>query len=91
MLTAEAEVDSLHAFWHAIFNDGTQVHDPVLRTGRLVCWRFKSEKKVRKFGCRSSPKLFFFEPPRVLLEKTYVPLAIPCRVEAVEPRCRAQH
>ena len=33
MLTAEAEVDSLHAYWHAIFHDGTQVRDPVLHEG----------------------------------------------------------
>ena len=36
MLTAEAEVDSLHAYWHAIFHDGTQVRDPVLLEGIMV-------------------------------------------------------
>ena len=36
MLTAEAEVDRLYAYWHEIFHDGTQVCDPVLHEGIQV-------------------------------------------------------
>ena len=33
MLTAEAEIDTLHAYWDGIFNDGAQAHDSHLTEG----------------------------------------------------------
>ncbi|CAE7494426.1 Pol, partial [Symbiodinium sp. KB8] len=36
MLTAEAEIDTLHAYWDSIFNDGAQAHDSCLAEGIQV-------------------------------------------------------
>ncbi|OLQ04150.1 hypothetical protein AK812_SmicGene12812 [Symbiodinium microadriaticum] len=36
MLTAEAEIDTLHAYWDSIFNDGAQAHDSCLAAGIQV-------------------------------------------------------